>query len=617
MENYKRYQSLVKEAWQHYCQGDCVGMARSLEQSLQYTPYLRAETVCDWLSCLSKLSLETNTNLDIDFLSEWSCWKNLMDEVIKIDIDHAITLTKKNGFLKISIDEQKKHESQGNFFHKINDKETVKKIKNIKVALILDEFSYNNFKYEFTPIIIEPHNWREIFNQQKPDLFFCESAWSGIDSKRRPWQGQIYSSINFKRENRLALLDILEYCKKNNIPTIFWNKEDPAHYHDKVHNFIDTAKKFDYIFTTAKECIELYQQEHGCQNVDCLPFATQPKLFNPIEKYTRSNDVIFAGSWYANHQQRCLDMQIIFDAILNSDIKLQIYNRYFNDTDVNHTFPDKYIPFTKPNIPFNEIDTVYKSSILCLNINTVQDSETMFARRVFELMSSNTLVVSNYSKGIENLFGNNVIFLEKNPNCLRELTFEEIEEKREKNLYHVLQKHTYHQRFKYILDKIGYAYIDDSPSLTVVCMIKNENDISIAEGYYKKQNLPGSKLLMVLSPEILNIDIAPLYSKYSFNNTSIVSLDYLKKYSTDFSQCIETSHFALVDYKRDVDQDFISNALLHTSYIEQEFISMVSGKKYQFSWSGVMIDVIAQKSKFKKAIMSYDQLVDAEFYTIY
>ncbi|MFM6400025.1 MAG: glycosyltransferase, partial [Planktothrix sp.] len=241
----------------------------------------------------------------------------------------------------------------------------------------------------------------------------------------------------------------------------------------------------------------------------------------------------------------------------------------------------------------------------------------MFARRVFELMSSNTLVISNYSKGIENLFGNNVIFLEKNPNCLRELTFEEIEEKREKNLYHVLQKHTYHQRFKYILDKIGYAYIDDSLSLTVVCMIKNEDDINAAERYYKKQNLSSSKLLMVLSPEIPNIDIAPLYSKYNFNNTSIVSLDYLKKYSTDFSQCIETSHFALVDYKRDVDQDFLSNALLHTSYIERGFISMVTGKKYQFSRQGVMIDVIAQKSNFKEAIMSYDQLVEAEFYTIY
>ncbi len=33
----------------------------------------------------------------------------------------------------------------------------------------------------------------------------------------------------------------------------------------------------------------------------------------------------------------------------------------------------------------------------------------MFARRVFELMASNTLVVSNYSKGVRLLFGELVI----------------------------------------------------------------------------------------------------------------------------------------------------------------------------------------------------------------
>jgi hypothetical protein len=307
----------------------------------------------------------------------------------------------------------------------------------------------------------------------------------------------------------------------------------------------------------------------------------------------------------------------MFDAILNSEIKLQIYNRYFNDTDVNHCFPDKYLPFTKPDVPFNEIDKVYKSSIFGLNINTVQDSETMFARRVFELMSSNTLVISNYSKGLENLFGNGVIFLDKNPNFLQELTFEQIEEKREKILYNVLNNHTYRQSFQSILDQIAYPYIDDSPSLTVVCMIENENGIRMAETYYKKQILPNSKLLIVLSSKIPNIDIAPIYSQYTFNNTSIVSLDYLQKYSTDFSQCIETSHFALVDHQRNVSPYFLSKALLHNSYIEQEFISMIPGKKYQFSQQGVMIDVIAQKSKFKDAIMSYGQLVDADFYTIY
>ena len=99
------------------------------------------------------------------------------------------------------------------------------KLKDIKVAVIVDEFTYNSFKEEFNTVVIEPDNWLELFEKEKPDLFFCESAWSGVDSKRRPWMGKIYSSTNFKNENRLILLSILEYCKNNSIPTIFWNKE--------------------------------------------------------------------------------------------------------------------------------------------------------------------------------------------------------------------------------------------------------------------------------------------------------------------------------------------------------------------------------------------------------
>lgn len=62
MENYKRYQSLVKEAWQHYCQGDHAGMARSLEQSLQYTPYLRAETISDWINKFQDFNIKQHNN---------------------------------------------------------------------------------------------------------------------------------------------------------------------------------------------------------------------------------------------------------------------------------------------------------------------------------------------------------------------------------------------------------------------------------------------------------------------------------------------------------------------------------------------------------------------------
>ena len=48
-----------------------------------------------------------------------------------------------------------------------------------------------------------------------------------------------------------------------------------------------------------------------------------------------------------------------------------------------------------------------------LTLNSVQDDLTMFARRVHEINSSNILTLSNYSKGIANIFNDTIYFIEK------------------------------------------------------------------------------------------------------------------------------------------------------------------------------------------------------------
>ena len=59
----------------------------------------------------------------------------------------------------------------------------------------------------------------------------------------------------------------LDYCKSNNITTIFWNKEDPVNY----DAFIDVAKYFDYIFTSDENIIDRYVEDTGNSNVFPLP----------------------------------------------------------------------------------------------------------------------------------------------------------------------------------------------------------------------------------------------------------------------------------------------------------------------------------------------------------
>jgi len=496
--------------------------------------------------------------------------------------------------------------------------------KDIKVAVILDEFSYNCFKHEFNAIIIEPSNWLEIFEMEKPDLFFCESTWSGVDSKKRPWKGQIYSSVNFKYENRNTLLSILDYCKKNNILTIFWNKEDPTHYEDKVYNFVDTALKFDHIFTTSEECVQRYKKDHRHKSVHCLMFAGQPKMFNPIEKYDRSTDIVFAGSWYNQHPQRCVEMEKIFDNILDNGYNLKIYDRMYNTKDdPDRIFPEKYRLLTNPTVPFNQIEKVYKESICSLNINTETKSKTMFARRVFELMLCNTLVLSNYSEGMYELFGDNVIFAnEGNIN----LSF--CEEKRNNNLYNVLKSHTYSQRFKQILDVINYKYMPTDNSITVYYVINDQSEINDILKHYNSITYVNKRLTLLLSKNIPNHLIKNIYQDYANSEVSVYSLNYLlqnKEVSNTLNKLgsyhgnprninnlisNNTPYFIFANLQ--LKPDFIEKGILHFSYIEEN-VGITLGNQFLFKKVKDINNVIFHNNKFMDVFNSILKDIITEF----
>lgn len=460
-----------------------------------------------------------------------------------------------------------------------------KKAQDYTVAFIADEFTYNSFKDEFNAVIIEPDNWKALFEIHKPDIFFCESAWSGVDSERRPWQGKIYTSINWDKENRTILFNILEHCRLNGIPTVFWNKEDPTHFTDRVHDFISTAKEFDFVFTTAEECCELYRKEYGVKNVFALPFATNPKLFNPIEQGTRDNKVVFAGSWYENHEQRSKDMEFILDNILKNQLSLEIVDRYYGNDDPLHTWPNKYLQYTTPGRPHTEMPNVYRSSVFGLNFNTVTDSKTMFARRVFELMSSNTLVISNYSQGVDEMFGDLVVFADRDPARLNSLTESDISALREKALTLVLKEHTYTNRWHQILTNIGMPWVDTKDNLTLVFKVSDESDVQLAINTFQSQfsNDSGNKLLLLVSLDVDPLQVSEFYQKFNRTGICVTSEKHMTEYAlNEMYRPIETKYFVYADKDNVPSYDWVVNALPHFRYIEDVCLANAIDSKYRY-----------------------------------
>jgi len=390
----------------------------------------------------------------------------------------------------------------------------------IRVAGIMDEFNYNSFKYECDLLQLTPENWLKEISEFKPNMLFIESAWRGKEEK---WNRKI---AHLSTE----LVGIIEYCRENHIPTIFWNKEDPIHF----ETFINTASKFDYVFTTDIDCISRYKETLGHDNVYVLPFACQPAIHNPIEEYERKDKLCFAGAYYTRYIERQQDLKTMTDAL--TQIKgLDIYDRNYGQQDPRYMFPDEYRHYILGNLAYNEINIAYKGYRYGINMNSIKYSQSMFARRVFELLASNTVTISNYSRGLRLLFGDLVVSSDDGDELKRrfdriagdELYYRKL---RLKGLRKVLQEHTYENRLSYIAKKVlNVSSAETLPTILVTVLVTNDMELKQILDNYNRQSYERKKLVIVLSsnfhPEnVINLNNVEVYTWGEAKNLNVGQL---------------------------------------------------------------------------------------------
>jgi len=132
----------------------------------------------------------------------------------------------------------------------------------MRVAVVLDEFSRAAFRYEFSALDVSARTWRETLEEDPPDLLLVESAYRGHDGS---WAGRI---ARFGQPSR-ELEDLVSWCRKRGIATVFWNKEDPTN-HDW---FTASAALFDWVFTVDSNTLAAYQRRLGHSRVAVMQFA--------------------------------------------------------------------------------------------------------------------------------------------------------------------------------------------------------------------------------------------------------------------------------------------------------------------------------------------------------
>lgn len=366
----------------------------------------------------------------------------------------------------------------------------------LRVAVIMDEFSYAAWQTEFDLIPVTPQGWKEEL-EQGVDFLFVESAWAGNDGA---WQYQLTGS----RAPTQPLQDLVQNCREHGIPTVFWNKEDPPHFED----FLATAKLFDTVFTTDNNKIKDYQQELEHDQVFVLPFAAQPKVHNPARNGVNyaEGDAAFAGTYFRHKfLERRTQMDLILGAaadVANSHgVGFTIFSRHAKK-EAKYQFPASLNRWVVGSLPYSQMLAAYRSFKVFLNVNSVVDSPSMCARRIFEICASGTPVLTTQSAAISNFFPEDEVPVahsrEHARHMIRALT--RSSELRERMVHRaqrrIWENHTYHHLAVTIANKLGFDVpADETPEVSIVCPTNRDTSLEQLLTQVAHQNYPNIELI--------------------------------------------------------------------------------------------------------------------------
>ncbi|MEQ7008236.1 methyltransferase domain-containing protein [Actinopolymorpha sp. B17G11] len=368
----------------------------------------------------------------------------------------------------------------------------------LTAAVILDEFSAPAFTYEWNQVQPGPDDWREVLERSAPQLLFVESAWAGNGGR---WTGMMSTpgrgSTHASWGPREPLCELVSWCREHGIPTVFWNKEDPPHF----YRFLETARLFDQVFTVDADRIPLYQEILGHNRVGVLPFAAQPRIHHPVSvPGGRRHSVAFAGTYYTNkHRGRVSQMVAVLSPA--REYGLHIFTRRANDPKLQ--FPSAYTDQVVGSLPYAHMLSAYKAYQVFLNVNSVTESPTMCARRVFELSACATPVISGPSRALEETFGD-LIRVSDSPEdtseALKDLLDDSALRARRGHLAmrEVFARHTYGHRVDTVLDAVGLRREPPDRSVSVVVCTNRPDQISHALGQVARQKYRPLQLVLVL-----------------------------------------------------------------------------------------------------------------------
>lgn len=449
----------------------------------------------------------------------------------------------------------------------------------IRMMSVFDEFSRECFAPHANLIEPRPDNWLPLLNRDKPELLFVESTWRGNKST---WQYRVAKYANPPGRELSAM--VAEF-KARKLPTVFWNKEDPVHF----DNFISAAEEFDYIFTTAEEAVPRYAQ-HSKAKINVLPFAAEAGLHNPIGSGRRNNKVCFAGSYYANRfSERRDDQLMLLDAASHFD--LDIYDRNAGaNASKDFCFPERFDRFIRGKLPYDEMSKAYRNYRVFLNVNSVIDSKTMFSRRVFELLACGTPIVSTISAGVEDMFGNDLVWMVKNEAEAKEAIHTLLNSPAEwrrrslQGVRAVFARHTFAHRFHEVLSTVGIRDHGIAPKrVLLVAEVRTQAELNRVVETYNCQKLVNTKAWLLIVARAQGL------AAVAANMALLHSDEPLSKHIQKESRRLQITHIAFITPTAIYGANYLQDILHAFDYSDAALVGKPSSGLDEYAYGDSLI----------------------------
>ncbi|MDK1389766.1 hypothetical protein ILFOPFJJ_06291 [Ensifer psoraleae] len=268
----------------------------------------------------------------------------------------------------------------------------------LTIALISDSLTAACLSKECRVLTLTPLNYKWVLRLQKPDLLFVESAWEG---HRRRWKYKVASYPGGHTNNK-KLEKVVSYARDRGIPTVFWNKEDGVHF----DRFIDSAELFDHVFTVDVNCMDRYKKvirDGATVNTLMFPVQTATHYFRGFDfKFNKAN---FVGSYSRKiHEARRNWQDLMFSACATAGVKTVVYDRNSERNSANYRYPEFEGIEVRASIPHSDTAQVYRDHLISLNVNTIEDSPSMYSRRLVEILACGGIAVTNPTVAVDRYF---------------------------------------------------------------------------------------------------------------------------------------------------------------------------------------------------------------------